>query len=362
MSVAILVPLSAHGEEVATTPTQTKQMLALTPTETAPASAPIATTPTSAPGSAPAVILPPLDELNSFDAPRNYLSGKWVNFVTHIDGFFGNDRNYQETNDSVVQIDISRVMGYGGLRNFVFQGKAKIHLPRAEKSLHLLIESDPDKNTVVAPTQAKIVQPVTNTTPVSYGAGLRYEKAEEKHWHFSTDGGLKFQGLNTAPFARMRGSYEIPLKRWRLNAAETFFWFNTTGAGETTQVDFERPLSSSLIFFTPPAVDPLIFRATSVSTWLNNTQRFDLRQDFAVFQTINERSAIVYQASAIGVSNPALQAQVSDYVVLMLYRYRLHREWTYLDVGPQLHFPRERNFRASGTLSVRLEMLFDSSR
>lgn len=300
--------------------------------------------------------------LNKLDMSRNYLSGKFVDLVTGIDAFFGNDRNYQESNDSVVQIDISRLMGYGGLHNFVFQGKAKVHLPQTEKKLHLLLESDPDKNTVNAPTQAQIVPPVTTTAPTSYGAGLRYESSEEKRWHFSTDGGIKFAGLNTAPFARMRGSYEVPLERWRFKAAETAFWFNTTGPGETTQVDFERPLGNPVLLFVPPLSEPPVFRATSVSTWLNNTQRFDLRQDFAVFQTLSERSAMLYQTSVVGVSSPDFQAQVTDYVILLLYRYRLHQQWTYLEINPQLHFPRERNFKASGALSVRLQILFDTSR
>jgi len=287
--------------------------------------------------------------LNVIDVPRDYLAEKFVSLVTDIDSFFGNDRNYQETNDSVVQMDLSRVMGYGGQQRFVLQGKANVHLPRAEKSLHLLLESDPDKNTANGPTQAQILQPVTNTTPASYGAGVRYEKSQGERWHFSTDGGLKFQGLNTAPFARMRGSYAVPLEQWRLKAAETAFWFNTTGAGETTQVDLERPFG-----------DPLLFRATSIATWLNNTQNFDLRQDFLVFQTVDERTAMQYQASAVGVSRPT--AQVTDYFILLLYRHRVHREWTYLEISPQLHFPRERNFRASPSLSIRLQILFDKSR
>lgn len=81
-----------------------------------------------------------------------------------------------------------------------------------------------------------------------------------------------------------------------------------------------------------------------------------------MFQTVDERTAMLYQASAIGVSDASGQARVTDYVVLMLYRRRLHREWTYLEISPQLHFPRERNFTASGMLSVRLEILFDKSR
>jgi hypothetical protein len=51
-----------------------------------------------------------------------------------------------------------------------------------------------------------------------------------------------------------------------------------------------------------------------------------------------------------------------DEVVLLLYRYRLHREWMFFELSPQLHFPKVNNFRISPMLSVRLEMLLDDSR
>jgi hypothetical protein len=287
--------------------------------------------------------------LTAVDVPRDYLADKFVGLITGIDSFFGSDRNYHETNNSVFQMDIIRVMGYGGADKFVLEGRANVNLPRAEKSLHVLFESDPDKNTASGPTQTLGILPITNTAPSSYGGGLRYERSGDDRWHFNTDGGLKFAGLSTAPFARMRGSYAIPLENWRLKATETVFWFNTTGAGETTQMDFERPFS-----------DPNLFRASSIATWLNDSQAFSLRQDFSVFQTLNESTAILYQASAVGTSDPTVE--VTDYVILTQYRHRLHRKWMFVELIPQLQFPRIRNFQASSSLTLRLEILFDKSR
>jgi hypothetical protein len=68
---------------------------------------------------------------------------------------------------------------------------------------------------------------------------------------------------------------------------------------------------------------------------------------------------LLYQASVIGVSNP--QYQVMDYVAFILYRYRLHKDWMFLELSPQLHFPRERNYKLSPTFSMRLEMLFEKT-
>jgi hypothetical protein len=289
--------------------------------------------------------------IGELDAPRDYLSGKLVGFVSSIDRFFGDDRHYQETNDSVFQIDTTRIMGYGGEHKFVVSGRANVRLPIAEQKLHLLIETNPDQNPTADAKQTQSQLQTVNqpAQPQSFAAALRIVREEAERWHLSADGGLKFQGLNTTPFARVRASLAAPVGHWRAKLAETLFWFNTIGAGETTQLDFEHTVS-----------DPMLLRATSNATWLNDKQNFDLRQDLSLFHKLDERTAILYQASVIGVSRP--QAQVSDYVLLMSYRYRLHRDWMYFDLSPQLHFPRERNFESSPMLMMRLEILFDQAR
>lgn len=177
---------------------------------------------------------------------------------------------------------------------------------------------------------------------------VRVVAAEERAWHFSTDLGIKFP-IPPKPFARARGSYSVPVGNWQLKAAESVYWFNTLGVGETTQLDLEQIIRPQLLF-----------RSSSNATWLRDKRNFDLRQDLSFYHTINDRSALMYQASAIGVSNP--QLQVMDYVVLLFYRYRMHKEWLFFELSPQLHFPKDRAFRSSTALSMRLEILFDDSR
>ncbi|MGB9093955.1 MAG: hypothetical protein WCB93_07560 [Gallionella sp.] len=288
----------------------------------------------------------------SMDAPRDYLSGKIIGFATDMDRFFGNDRNYQETNKSVVQLDLARATGYGGDRKLVLSARANLNLPSTEKRLHLLIESNPDQNISGEPTTTQNTA-INNQVsgPQSYGLALRYEKVKEelRALHVSADAGLKFQGIHVDPFMRARTSYSVPFDTWRMKAAESVYWFNTIGLGETTQVDFEHVVS-----------EPVLFRATSNATWLKDKQNFDLRQDFSLYQTLNERTALLYQASAIGVSNP--QVELTEYIAQILYRYRLHRQWVFFELNPQLVFPKVNNFRSSFALTMRLEMLFDQSR
>jgi hypothetical protein len=228
-------------------------------------------------------------------------------------------------------------------------------LPATEGRLHLLLETDPEQNTT-QPTQdaaaANNNKSITPGSKVASSGNLalagRYENSDENFWRVRTDGGLKFP-IPITPFVRTRASFEKPLNDWRLKGSQSLYWFKNLGVGETTQADLERFIS-----------EPMLFRASSNATWLKDTKNFDLRQDFSLYHTLNDRTALLYQASVLGITNP--QAQVMDYVVLMLYRRRIHKDWVFLELSPQLHFPRERNYRLSTALSMRLEMLFEGNK
>lgn len=280
------------------------------------------------------------------DAPRDYVSEKIVNITKRLDHFFGDERHFQEGNKSVIQLDFTETFGQGGNRTFNFEGKAKLDLPATEKRFHFVIESNPEKKISgevkkdqPATTKAEVTPP-----PEQYAASLRYEKAEESPWYYSTDAGLKFQ-FPPDPFVRGRISYGIPVGSWRMKISENPFWFKTIGLGTTTQLDWEYIISK-----------PLLLRITSTATCYEYPQNCDLRQDFTVYHTLNERSAWLYQASVIGITEP--EAQETAYVLLARYRYRLHRDWVYFEVTPQLNFPKADGFKHEASLLFKLEMLF----
>ncbi len=285
------------------------------------------------------------DMLYTIDVPRDYLSAQIASFANYIDRFFGGDRHYQESNQSVVQLDLTRTTGYGADREYNLTARVNLRLPATEGKLHLLLESDPEQTTAQSTQSSTLLNNQAANTG-SYGLAARYVKELENVWHFNFDWGIKFP-IPPTPFVRARGSYAVPLgDTWRMNIAESVYWFNTIGLGETTQIDFERLLSK-----------PVLFRATSTAIWLEKQHNFDLRQDLSIYQTVSDRTALLYQASAIGVSNP--QYELTEYVLSFLYRYRLHRDWMYFEYSPQLHFPKTENFRASPSLGLRFEILFN---
>ena len=300
----------------------------------------------------------PPDSFDSMDAPRNYLSDKIAKLASSFDRFFGGDRHYQESNQSVIQVSLARVAGYGGVPKFNLDANVNVSLPATEERLRLLLETDPEKKTTsdnyvtgtTTPTQGRTIINNKVVVPESTALAVRYvaPAPEEAVFHFHVDGGLKLP-IPIKPFVRASSSYSAPLGEWRMKAAESVYWFNTLGVGSTTLLDFERIISA-----------PVLFRASTNVTWLKDTNNFDMRQDLSVYHTLNDRTALLYQASAIGVTNPTFQ--VSDYVLLAFCRYRMHEKWLFFELSPQLHFPVEKNYKVSPALSMRLEMQFDDLR
>jgi hypothetical protein len=349
LGISLQFPLNLFGEElpasqVPQTDAQVPQPVPETPEPVPQEPQPVLLTPQTAPQTVTS------DSFDSWEASRDYLSGKITSFASYLDRFFGGDRHYQESNATLVQLDLTKLNGYGSDHKLDLAVRASLRLPVTEGRLHLLVETDPEKNIITEPTPVTrpVAVPGQAAVPNSVALAVRYAKAEKDVWHFNTDWGIKFP-IPPKPFVRTRVSYSTPIGGWRLKAAESVYWFNTLGAGETTQLDLEKIISP-----------PLLFRSSSIVTWLNDKQNFDLRQDLSIYHTLTDRSALLYQASAFGFSNP--QYQMTDFVVLMLYRYRMHQEWLFFELSPQLHFPRDRRYQYSPAFSLRLEVLFDDSR
>ncbi|MFA5370759.1 MAG: hypothetical protein WC053_06565 [Sideroxydans sp.] len=282
--------------------------------------------------------------ITATDLTQDYISRHFVAMTSSIDRFFGDERHFQESNNSVLQLDWNELMEPGGALQGRLSGRMKLHLPSTEQRFHLLLESDPVQNTT-STTPANQPQAVGKTTVAEkYAAALRYEKQDEQTWHYSSDVGIRVQAP-LQPFVRGRVSHAIPLQAWLMKNTGTLFWFNQIGLGASTGLDFDRPI-------TPQT----LFRAGSNATWLHLPQRLDLRQDFTLFHTLDERRALQYQASVIGSTQP--YTRIEDCILSVLYRRQLHRKWLFFELNPQLHFPHEQQFRFTPQLWLRLQVFF----
>jgi len=342
LAITLLFPLKLFGADQPVTQTEQPASPAMQQPASPEQSTPHAHQP-------PTPSEPSSDGLDFVDAPRAYMTEKIISFASYMDRFFGGNRHFQESNQSVFQLDLTRVAGYGDNHKFELSGKMNLRLPGTEGRLRLWLETDPEKDMYDDPTRDTHTQQNKATTTRGAALAARYSTEEEKGWRFSSDAGVKLPISHLNPFVRLKGEYSTPMGDWRMKASESVYWFSALGVGETTQLDFEKVLSSSMLF-----------RSSSNATWLKNSLNFDLVQSFSVYHTLNDRSVLIYQTSAAWITNPSFQA--TDYVALVFFRHRLHQKWLFVELSPQLHFPRDKDYKASPALSMRLEALFDESK
>ncbi len=303
----------------------------------------------SQPESKPTPHVPPEQQSDGFDfadKPRTYMTEKIIGVTSYMDRFFGGNRHYQESNQSVFRLDLTRLVGYGDNHKFDLSGKLNLRLPGTEGRLRLWLATETENDINDSPTKDTHTQQNSDATTKNTTLAARYAAPQKNAWTFGTDAGIKLPINHLDPFTRAWAGYAVPVNDWRLKAGESVYWYNSLGVGETTQFDMEKDLSSSRLF-----------RSSSSAQWLRDTQNYNLVQSFSIYHTVNDRSAVIYQASAGWITNPSFQA--TDYVMLVFYRYRMHQEWLFLELSPQLHFPRDKQYKASPALSFRMEAMFD---
>jgi len=281
---------------------------------------------------------PHITLLEPLDNTRNLVSQQVTDFANWLDNFFGDDRIYDESQNSRLKLNLLQINEDGYQPRFEANLQGKLTLPNTQKRLKVLFESDPGDNPNPDDT---IVEAVENQ---QQSLGLRYVQFATDWFRGHTDIGVRFRsGLDTFVRFRLRGLFS--LGNWNLRATETIFWRDSTGPGESTRLDLERRLGKNYLF-----------RATSKANWFDETRQFDMGQDFFLIHTINKYRAVIYRTGLSAVSEP--RVQTTGYILSIRLRQQIHRDWLFFEINPKVLYPREENFRARRSLTLKLEVLF----
>jgi len=282
---------------------------------------------------------PSLALLAPLDSSHDAMARSVLDFANWLDHFFGDQRIYDESQNSHLKLNLLHISEQGYEPRFEANLQGKLTLPNTQKRLKILIESDPKDDNSADNTVLEAVESQEQSL------GLRYIKNFTDWLRGNTDAGVRFRSGSLDSFVRFRLRGLFTLGRWNLRAAETLFWRESTGLGETTRVDFERRF-----------LDDYLFRSTSQATYLDDTRQFDMGQDFFLIHTINKHRAVIYRTGLSAESEP--QAHVTSYIFSIRLRQQLHRDWLFFEINPKVVYPQEENFRARSSLTLKLEVIF----
>lgn len=300
------------------------------------------------PGTAPGADVPPAGAGERPGAAPGGEAGFWDNAVdrTHgyllhnvdeaaawFDGFFGAPRIEE------AGLPGSFVKWRNGLRwseggKLVYKPRLHVNLrlPEARRRLRLLLtgEEDEDARTPVVPSSAVAARPEPPAGENRIRAELIYDLVRRARTVFNVRAGVKLRAP-VDPYVKAWYQYTRPLGSvLLLRFTEEVPYTLREGAGETTRIDLERRLSSSVLL-----------RWSSSGTYSETSAGYEWGTMLGLFCQLTPKTAIALEGGPSGATRPA--AIVTNWIVRSRFRQNVFRPWLFYEIEPEVSWPRERS-------------------
>ncbi|MBK26241.1 MAG: hypothetical protein CME70_19740 [Halobacteriovorax sp.] len=282
------------------------------------------------------------------DNVHGKLSTGVLRLSNRIDRFFGSKRAEDQANGS--QIKLAYITSISKDGDIEHEGliKFRLKLPYLENLLKLSFSKEPAKGQSKkeekpseAGTEGKDIK-----APKTQNKLTKAILSEPSKWSLNFNTGVKVE-IPPQFFANLRLRRSVYFGKWEFRFSQEFFWFSRDGFGETSTIDFDRPISSTVLF-----------RLRNSATWMDETDEFQTEHGPSIFWQISKRRAVSFNARATGRSRPDLY--IDKYSTNISYRQLLHNRWFYLETGPSLEFPKSNNWKGVFSYYIKFEALIGS--
>jgi len=303
------------------------------------------TGPTATAPSAPAALSPPenVDE-GLVDRLHGDISRGFLTSAEFLDSFFGDERYEAEVNRSQFKMRFDAFReGSGGMDfrrpNFDF----RLVLPQLRHRTHLIISGDPsgEIDSATSPPGTPAAQP----TERSVTTALRIFPVNTKRSNLSIRAGVKFNNGKLSLMLGPRYRYLVHYGPWDARFTAEELWTTDVGYQSRTRFDLERSLPRGLFF-----------RTSLEGVWTENVKGYPYALSFLLQQPLDRNRALQYEWVNSFQTRPT--DLLTEELFVFRYRQRFWRDWLFLEIAPQVRFPRASHFAYTPGILFRLEMIF----
>ncbi len=279
-------------------------------------------------------------------APVHRTVTRWVdNTARGIDNFFGTADSYRTDNDSYLRLrtDVrwTELESWSGSE---LDHKFRLDLPTAKERLRLVFESDPTREeSGIADTLPSQAQSGESGSLFGIGSSSR-RKDPHEGWVARLQGGVRLR-TPIDPYARITFGRAWWMGDWEGELRHRADWFKNSGYSLDNRLDIAQSLN-----------DTWLLRFTTDANWEEEIDKLWLVQSANLSKILTPRSVITYSTGIIAESLSS--TRTNNYFVVANYRRDLHRQLLYLEIIPELTFPREADFDATWGITARLELYF----
>ena len=263
-----------------------------------------------------------------------------------IDGFFGNERIEEDSQQTRVRVSLDYESIEGESDSIGGHVSAKISLPRLSNKWSLVVNGDDDGDDDGL-TEA-------DENDVDKSLSLRFSPFSETLKKLSFDVGIRKPGDDYEVFVRARHRLTTLHENWLTRLDNKLYMHWDYGFEYDGKLDFDRGISSFSLFR---------YR-TRVRWWEEDSEcngGFCPEQHFMVYQRMKSpRHAIAYEFSTYFQTDP--DDGSNDYVdksrLRVRYRHRTGYDWLFVEVRPTLTFDRKNDYDPNWSVLLRLEGIF----
>jgi hypothetical protein len=307
----------------------------------------------SATGAPPAGIPPESlgNDGDLVDTLHGGISRGFLTSATWLDSFFGDERYEAEINQSQfkVRFDAFRE-GSTGMDYRRPNFDLRLVLPQLRHKTRLVISGDQNEELETAASQ-----PATPASQLAKGleksvtTALQFVPLETQRSNFSVRAGVKFHNGRLEMLLGPRYRYLVHYRLWDVRFTQEELWTTDVGWQVRSRFDVERPLPNDLFF-----------RTSLEGIWTENVNGYPYTLSFLLRHPLDGNRALQYEWVN------SFQTRPTDLLIEELfvfrYRQRFWRDWLFLEIAPQVRFPRDRRFEYTPGILFRLEMVFGDIR
>jgi hypothetical protein len=281
------------------------------------------------------------------EAMYQHISRRFLGTAVWLDSFFGDERYEAESNRSQLKIRFEAFQEYGTGMDYRRPNlDLRLVLPQLRHKTRLVISGDPtvDYDAAAAQPSTPSGQPQPGGTG-SVTTALQYFPLETQKSNVSIRAGLKLQGGRLELLLGPRYRYLVHLGPWDFRFTQEVVWTTDVGWQSRTRFDYERPI-----------LHGLFFRSSLEGLWTEQVSGYPYALSFLLDQPLDLKRAVRYEWINSFQTRPS--NELVEELFLFRYRQQLWKKWMFLEIAPQVRFPRDRGFEFTPGILFRLEIIF----
>jgi hypothetical protein len=284
------------------------------------------------------------------DESQAAVTKRVIDTARWIDSFFRTETYEEEHDRSSLRLRFDTFLKEGENVDFNVRPSLRLVLPHAERRFQLIISDNSDDEFGLDRPQTFTSQP----RPVSAAsdtqtASVRYAFLANEVRHLAITGGAQYRDGTPAFYLGPRYRRNFDLDRWLLRFTERLRWFTDEGFESISTFELERPFR-----------DTYFFRSILEGNWFEDTAGYFYQLTFQLFRQLGPTRAIGYEWGNFFVTHPA--HELSATTLKVTYRQQIWRPWLFLEISPQVTFPRDRDFETVPGVLFRFEVFFRDNR